>query len=270
MSEKRKETIDLVKQSIERRRNLVSQFFIDIGNISLFTFHVIGQFFTRPFESRELFKHAFNIGNKSFLLIITTGFILGIVLTMQAQPILAQFGAQSLIPGMVAVSVIRELGPVVTALLAAGKIGSGIAAEIGAMRVSEQIDAMEVSGTRPISFVVAPRVLASTVMIPILVVFSEMACFMGSFFAVNLYEEMSVQLFLINAFEILEFIDVYPAIIKSIIFGFAIGIIASYKGYNADKGSESIGKVSNSAVVTASLSVFVIDLLTIMITNLIN
>ena len=145
---------------MDKFRNLFIGFFIDLGELVIFTGKVIKQFFSPPYEHKELLRQAYLIGNKSFWLVSLTGLIMGLVLALQSQPILSQFGVESLIPAMVSVAMFREMGPVVTGLICAGKISSGIGAEIGAMKVTEQIDAMEVSGTQPLSFVVATRVLA--------------------------------------------------------------------------------------------------------------
>ncbi len=256
--------------NIDKSRNLFNSFFINLGELIIFAGKVIKQFFSPPYEHKELLKQFYLIGNKSFWLVTITGLIMGLVLTMQTQPILLKFGAQTLIPGMVAVAMFREIGPVITGLICAGKISSGIGAEIGAMKVTEQIDAMEVSGTQPMSFVVATRVLASTVMVPLLILFSDAFGLLGSFLAMNLFEAMSIQLFMKNAFDMLTFIDVIPATIKSVVFGFFIGLIGAYKGYQAGLGTESVGQAANSAVVNASLAVFIIDLIAVLITNLIS
>lgn len=251
----------------EKTRNFYNAMFIDLGELFIFTGKVLKQFVTPPYEHKELLRQCFNIGNKSFGLVAITGFIMGLVLTMQTRPVLVMFGAQSLLPSMISVSVFREIGPVITALICAGKVSSGIGAEIGAMKVTEQIDAMEVSGTKPLSFVVATRVMASTLMIPLLVLFSDAFSMFGSYLAINTYEPMTVQLYIINAVERLDFIDVVPATIKSVVFGFFIGLIGSFKGYQAGMGTESVGVAANSAVINASLAIFIIDLLAVMITN---
>ncbi len=257
------------KINTENTRKFYNAMFIDLGEMFLFTKDVLKQFITPPYEGKELLRQCYNIGNKSFGLVAITGFIMGLVLTMQTRPILVMFGAQSLIPSMVSVSVFREIGPVITGLICAGKVSSGIGAEIGAMKVTEQIDAMEVSGTKPLSYVVATRVMAATIMIPLLVLFNNAFSLFGSFLAVNLSDAMSLRLYLMSAFERLDFIDVVPATIKTVIFGFFIGLIGSHKGYQAGLGTESVGKAANSAVVSASLAVFIIDLIAVLITNMI-
>ncbi len=244
-------------------------FIIEIGELFIFTGKVFKQSFSPPFAHKELLKQLYNVGNKSLLLVTVTGFIMGLVLTMQTRPILATFGVQSLIPGMVSMSVFREIGPVITALICAGKISSGIGAEIGAMKVTEQLDAMEVSGTNPLGYVVSTRVIATTIMIPLLVLFSDAFSLFGSYLGINLSEPMTFKLFIREAFVILDFIDIVPATIKSIFFGFFIGVIGAFKGYKAGLGTESVGWAANSAVVSASLSIFILDLIFVLITNLI-
>ncbi len=252
----------------EEVRNFYNGMFIDLGELAFFTGKVVKQFFQPPFEYKELIKQGYLIGNKSFSLISVTGFIMGLVLTMQMNPILSNFGAQTLLPGVIAVAMVRELGPVIAGLICAGKISSGIGAEIAAMSVTEQIDAMEVSGTKPLGFVVATRVLAATVVVPILVIFADAFSFLGAYLAINVFENMSIALFVNSAFDMLSFKDLIPATIKTFFFGFFIGLIGCYKGYNARSGTESVGYAANSAVVSSSLTVFVIDLIFVLIINI--
>jgi len=239
-----------------------------IGDFWFFTMRFFVQLFNFPFERKEFFRQAFQIGNRSLVLVMTTGFIMGVVLTIQSRPTLEDFGAESWLPNMVAVSIIREIGPVITAIICAGKIGSGIGAELGSMRVTEQIDAMEVSGANPYKFLVVTRVLATTIMLPVLVFFADFVGLFGSFLGVNIEGDVSLVLFLSRAMGAVAFTDIIPATIKSVVFGFVIGIIGCYKGYNASRGTESVGKASNEAVVAASLMVFVVDVIVVQITDL--
>lgn len=257
-----------MKIKLDKIKNSLVDFLTEIGDIVNFTGHTIKQFFIAPFEHKELLKQGYQIGNKTLPLIAITGFIMGLVLTMQTRPVLVDFGAQTKLPGMIAVSVIREIGPVITALLCAGKISSGIGAELGAMKVTEQLDAMEVSGTKPLNFVVATRVLATTLLVPILVFFADTVALFGSYMAVRMHDQISVALFLSQAFDSLAFADIIPATVKTFFFGFFIGLIGTYKGYNTKRGTESVGLAANSAVVTASLVIFIIDLLAVQVTDL--
>ncbi len=217
----------------------------------------------------ELMKQSFLIGYRSLPLVGITAFIMGLVLTIQSRPTLAKFGAESWLPAMVAVSIIREIGPAITALIFAGKVGSGIGAELASMNVTEQIDAMQVSGTNPFKYLVVTRVLSATLMLPLLVVFADAIGLFGSFIGVNLRGNVSAHLFFSQVFQSLEFADLFPAFIKTFFFGFAIGIIGSYKGYNSNKGTEGVGKAANSAVVFGSLMVFIIDMIAVQITSLV-
>ncbi|MBK7344462.1 MAG: ABC transporter permease [Saprospiraceae bacterium] len=240
----------------------------EIGAISRFT----GRFFSRVgkprFEVQEFFRQCYMIGNRSLGLVAITGFILGLVMTIQSRPTMAQFGAEDWIPAMVGISIIREIGPVVIALICAGKIGSGIGAELGSMKVTEQIDAMEVSGTNPFKYLVVTRVWATTLMVPVLVIFADFVSLYGSYLAVNMRGVTSLALFTQQVVDSLVFSDVLPAFIKTFFFGFAIGIIGCYKGYTSDKGTEGVGLAANSAVVVSSLMVFILDLLAVQLTDL--
>ncbi len=242
-----------------RETNILS----DLTGLAKFTGKVVKELISPPFENRELLKQCYVLGYTTLPLILITAFILGLVMTLQSRPILVDFGAESLLPSMISVSIVREIGPVVTALICAGKLGSGIGAELGSMKVTEQIDAMEVSGTNPMKYLVATRVLAATLMIPILVFFADAISFVGSYIAVNLHGQISIPLYITDAFAPLHYYDVIPATIKTFFFGFAIGVIGCYKGYTAGFGTESVGRASNSAVVISSVAIFVIDLLVV-------
>ena len=245
-----------------------SNFFTNIADAALFIKRVIIETFSRDFEYREFFKQCFKIGYKSLPLITITGAIMGIVLTIQSRPVLVKFGAVNALPGMVVVSLIREMGPVITALICAGKIGSGMGAELGSMRVTEQIDAMEVSSTNPLRFLVVTRVLAATLMIPILILYADALGIIGSWAGANIKGDVSLVLFFSQAFSHVDFIDFIPAVIKSFFFGAVIGLVGCYKGYNAGRGTESVGVAANSAVVLASLLVIIVDMVAVQITDM--
>jgi phospholipid/cholesterol/gamma-HCH transport system permease protein len=243
-------------------------FFTEITALTKFTFKYIRTVPIPPYEFRELIKQCYVIGCRSLPLVAITGFIMGLVLTMQSRPTLEEFGAESWLPAMVGVSIVREIGPVITALICAGKVGSGIGAELASMKVTEQIDAMEASGIDPFRYIVVTRVLATTLMVPLLVIFSDVISLSGSFIAVNIKSDVNFQLFFAQVFQKLNFMDVFPSLIKTFFFGFAIGIIGCFKGYNSDKGTEGVGASANSSVVIASLLVFIIDMLAVQITSL--
>ncbi|MBT8394176.1 MAG: ABC transporter permease [Flavobacteriaceae bacterium] len=246
----------------------IQDFFIEIGELSIFTGRFFKEVFSRPFEFKELIKQCYNIGNKSLLLVAVTGFIIGLVITLQTRPTLQEFGAESWMPSMVSISIIREIGPVIIALICAGKVGSGIGAELGSMRVTEQIDAMEVSGTNPFKYLVVTRVLACTFMLPVLVIFGDTIALYGSYIVENLKGEVSFVLYFNKVFNALEFGDIIPATIKTFFFGYAIGIVGCFKGYYCKKGTAGVGIAANSAVVFSSLLLFIIDFIAVFITDI--
>jgi phospholipid/cholesterol/gamma-HCH transport system permease protein len=218
---------------------------------------------------REFRRQCYVIGYKSFPLVAITGFIMGLVLTLQSRPTLVEFGAESWLPGMVALSLIREIAPVITALICAGKISSGIGAELGSMKVTEQIDAMEVSAINPYNYLVVTRILATTLMVPLLVIFADAVGIFGGYVGINIHDDVNMYRFLTQIFESLDYSDLIPATIKTFFFGFFIGMIGCFKGFNATNGTESVGKAANSAVVTASLAIFIIDMIALQVTDLI-
>jgi phospholipid/cholesterol/gamma-HCH transport system permease protein len=261
-----------IMESIRQKEGYAGQvknFLIDLGSLTRFTCRVIRQSFKKPIEFLEFIRQSYYVGYRSLPLIGITAFILGLVLTLQTRPVLADLGAEAWLPGMVIVSIVREIGPVITSLIFAGRVASGYGAELSSMRVTEQIDAMEVSGINPLKYLVVTRVLAATFMVPILVIYSDAIAFIGSYIGVNLQSSVSFQLFLKNAFDSVHFYDILPATIKTFFFGFAIGIIACYKGYFTNKGTAGVGIAANSAVVVSSLAVFIIDLLVVQLTELI-
>lgn len=248
--------------------NSVQRQLLLLGEVGWFIGRIIKQSFRR-FEWQEFSKQCFQIGYRSLGLISITGLIIGLVLTIQSRPVLVDFGAESMLPGMVAVSLIREMGPVITALLCAGKIGSSIGAELGSMRVTEQIDAMEVSAANPIRFLVIPRVAAATLMLPVLTLYADALGLVGGWIGANLKGDFSFRLYFAQAFLNLDFGDIFPAVIKTFFFGMAIGLVGCYKGFNAGRGTESVGIAANSAVVISSLLVIVIDLIAAQLTDII-
>ncbi len=250
------------------KKDAAGSFLTDFADVILFIARVVKETFSRGFEFREFGRQCFQIGYKSLPLISVTGAIMGLVLTIQSRPALVNFGAVSMLPGMVSVSLIREMGPVITALICAGKIGSGMGAELGSMKVTEQIDAMEVSSTNPMRFLVVTRVLAATLMIPLLILYADTLGLLGSWAGANLKGDVSFTLFLSQAFSKLRFIDFLPAVIKSFFFGAVIGLVGCYKGYNAGRGTESVGIAANSAVVLASLLVLIVDMIAVQITDM--
>ena len=260
-------TLKLSEKTIEKTE-IANNFLTDFADAIIFISRFLKETFTRKFELREFLHQCFLIGYKSLALITVTGAIMGFVLTIQSRPVLVSFGAVTMLPGMVAVSLIREMGPVITALICAGKIASGMGAELGSMKVTEQIEAMEVSSTNPMRYLVVTRVWAAILMIPLLVLYADAMGIIGSWMGANLKGDVTLTLFFSQAFSHIYFIDFLPAIVKTFFFGAVIGLVGTYKGYNAGRGTESVGKAANSAVVLASLLVLIVDMIAVQITDM--
>ncbi|OON69963.1 MlaE family ABC transporter permease [Hymenobacter sp. CRA2] len=238
------------------------------GGLARFASRFFRDGFRPRYEVGEWLYQCYVVGYQSLPLVGVTGFIMGIVLTLQSRPTMAQFGAESWIPAMVGLTIIREMGPIITALIFAGKIGSSIGAELGSMRVTEQIDAMEVSGTNPFKYLVVTRVLATTLMLPMLTLLADAIALYASYIGLNMRGVTTLALFVNNILGRLTFGDALPAFVKTFFFGFAVGLIGCYKGYYADKGTEGVGQAANSAVVVSSLVIFILDLVAVQITGL--
>jgi phospholipid/cholesterol/gamma-HCH transport system permease protein len=261
------QSIKLSEKSIAKTAE-ANNFFIGVADTFLFINRIRKETFSRDFEFKEFLRQCFQIGYKTLPLISITGIIMGLVLTIQSRPVLVDFGAVNALPGMVAVSIIREMGPVITALICAGKISSGMGAELGSMKVTEQIEAMEVSSINPLRFLVVTRVLAATLMIPLLILYADALGIIGSWLGANIKGQVTFVLFSSQAFGSIDFIDFLPAVIKSFFFGAVIGLVGCYKGYNAGRGTESVGVAANSAVVLASLLVIIVDVVAVQITDM--
>ncbi len=246
-----------------------SKTLLDVADIYRFILTFFKKALRPPFEWREVLNQCFAVGNKSFLLVTFASFLAGIVFTKQFQPSLASFGAESWLPSLISQAVVRSLGPLITGLICAGKLGSNIGAELGSMKVTEQIDAMEVSGTRPFSYLVVSRVIATTLMLPLLVIYSDGVALVGSFFMVNSFNDSSFLLFMNEVAASITFLDIFASLIKAALFGFAIGIISSYAGMHSKEGTTGVGRAANTAVVVSMLFIFLIDLIMLQILTII-
>jgi len=246
----------------------MKEFLHDVGSVFIFILNTFKASFSTQFEFREFLKQCYQVGNKSMPLISITGLIMGLVLTIQSRPILIQFGAETMLPNMVSKSLLREMGPVITALICAGKIGSGMGAELGSMKVSEQIDAMEISSVNPMRYLIVTRVFAAILMVPLLVLYADAWGIFGCWMGINIKGDINFVLFFSQAFGSLTFMDFLPAVVKTFFFGGVIGFVGCYKGFHAGRGTESVGVAANSAVVLASFLVIVVDMIAVQITDM--
>jgi phospholipid/cholesterol/gamma-HCH transport system permease protein len=244
----------------------VVKLFEGISLYFLFVGRFLSNLFKPPFEWMETGRQMHEIGAKSILLVGVAGTAIGMVLAMQTSSTLARFGGQALLPSMIAVAVLREIGPIITALVVSGRVGAGIGAELGSMRVTEQIDAMEVAALNPFRFLVATRILACMLMLPILTAYADFLALVGGYFAMSLERSMSFKLYFDSATRFLNLQTLIPALGKTVVFGFIIGSIACYLGYNATGGTSGVGKNTMISVVLSSLLIIVADVVLVKLT----
>jgi phospholipid/cholesterol/gamma-HCH transport system permease protein len=245
----------------------IDGFFIDLNSALQFVLRFFREVLRPPYEVKEIIRQCYQVGYKSLFLITLTGFITGLVFTKQSRPSLSEFGAQSWLPSLVAIAIIRALAPLVTALICAGKVGSNIGAELGSMKVTEQIDAMEVSAVNPFKFLVVSRVLATTLMVPMLMCYTGFVGMLGAYLNVHQNEMTSFISFFQAAFDKISFLDIFSSLVKSIVYGFTIGIVGCYKGFHATNGTEGVGRAANASVVLSMFLVFIEEILLVQITN---
>ncbi len=250
----------------KRRFRFISDFLEQAGSLTVFSLRFFPNVLTPPYEFGEVRRHIDELGSRSLPLVGITGFIVGLIIAMQTRPTLFRFGADSYLPAMVAISFVRELGPVIAALIVAGRVSSGIGAELGSMRVTEQIDAMEVSGIDPYKFLVVTRVLACILLQPLLTAIVNAIGLFGSYVAVAIESSMSWRLYWDSVVQSLTFADLIPGLAKTAIFGFVIGIVGCHQGYHATGGTVGVGKASTSAVVLSSMLIIFVDMILVKLT----
>lgn len=245
----------------------IDEYFMGVTEAFKFTALFFKEVFKKPFHLREVIRQCYEIGLRSLPLISLTGFIVGVVFTKQSRPSLEEFGATSWIPSLVGIAIIKALGPLVTAIICAGKVGSGIGAELGSMKVTEQIEAMEVSSINPFKFLVVTRVLATTITIPILALYCSFISLYGGYVNVHAHEAVSLVSFYQNTFKTITFLDINTAVVKTIVYGFTIGMIGTFKGFYAAQGTKGVGQAANQAVVLSMFLIFIEEVLIVQISN---
>jgi phospholipid/cholesterol/gamma-HCH transport system permease protein len=244
-----------------------ARFFIRIYDVTRFIGRFFKELFLPPYEYKEIMNQFFDVGIRSFSIITLTGFITGLVFTKQSRSSLAEFGATSWLPSLMAIAVVRALASLVTALIIAGKVGSNMGAELGSMKVTEQIEAMEVSSTNPFKFLVVSRILATTCIVPVLAIYMGFIALLGAFVNVATHEQTSFTYFFEAAFMKITFLDVWVLMIKSAVFGFTIGVTGCYNGYNAAQGTVGVGRAANTSVVVSMFLIFMEELIIVQIVN---
>ncbi len=232
-------------------------FLADAGELSLFAFRAAREILTPPFEVRETLRQLHELGLRSAPLIAVSGLAVGVVMSLHTRATLERFGAESMIPAGLAIALIRETGPLPAGLLLSGRIGAGIGAELGAMRVTEQIDALEASAVDAFRYLVVTRVVACLIALPILTTIMNFAGIFGGFVAETAATGMSLELYFRRAFSLVDMTDYVPATLKTMVFGFIIATVSSYLGFTTSSGTEGVGRASTHAVVLSSILIIV-------------
>jgi phospholipid/cholesterol/gamma-HCH transport system permease protein len=227
------------------------------GAVSLFALKAARALFTPPYEIRETIRQLYELGLRSAPLIAVSGVAVGVVLSMHTRASLERFGAESMIPAGLAIALVRETGPLTAGLLLSGRIGAGIGAELGAMRVTEQIDALEASAVDAFRYLVVTRVAACVIAVPILTTIMNFAGMLGGFVAESAATGMSLSLYFTRSFSLIDMTDYVPATLKTAVFGFIIATVSSYLGFTTDAGTQGVGRASTRAVVLSSILIIV-------------
>ena len=242
---------------LDRAGALVVSLLAAAGDASVFALKAGRELFTPPFELRETVRQLFELGLRSAPLIAVSGVAVGVVLSMHTRASLERFGAESMIPAGLAIALVKETGPLTAALLLSGRIGAGIGAELGAMRVTEQIDALEASAVDSFRYLVVTRVAACIIALPILTTIMNFAGMLGGFLAETAATGMTLRLYFNRAFSLIDMTDYVPATMKTMVFGFIIATISSYLGFTTESGTEGVGRASTRAVVFSSILIIV-------------
>lgn len=229
----------------------------EAGRITILFLDTLKLVFVRPFEIRNTMKQMYEIGVKSVPVVFITGTFTGMVLALQTYTGFKRFGAESLVGSVVAMSMLREMGPVLTGLIVTGRAGAAIAAELGTMRVTEQIDALETLSTNPIKYLVVPRVVAGAIMLPCLTIISDIIGILGGYLVTVYLFGASPSQYWNMTWNILKMEDFYNGLIKAFVFGVFIALLSCYKGFYAGGGAEGVGKATNGAVVLSFMAVLI-------------
>ena len=232
-----------------------------VGDVALFAARAARESLSPPFEFRETVRQLYELGLRSAPLIAVSGMAVGVVLSMHTRASLERFGAESMIPAGLAIALVRETGPLTAGLLLSGRIGAGIGAELGAMKVTEQIDALEATAIDSFRYLVVTRVVACVVALPLLTTLMNFAGMLGGFVAEAAATGMSLTLYFSRAFSLIDLIDYVPATVKTMAFGFIIATVSAYLGFTTESGTEGVGRASTRAVVLSSVGIIVANVL---------
>lgn len=231
------------------------------GAVALFAAHAVIAALRPPYFGGQLVQQLFRIGFLSLPVVGLTALFTGAALALNIHTGGARFNAESFVPNIVALGIVRELGPVIAALMLAGRVSSGIAAEIGAMRATEQIDALHTLATDPMRYLIAPRILAGVVVLPLLVAIADVIGVLGGFAVSVRTLDFDPAVYIRNTIDILERWDVLSGLVKATVFGFLLTLMGCYHGYHADGGAQGVGRAATNAVVSAAILIFAANFL---------
>jgi len=240
---------------------LINRFLEWFGDLGLFVWRVVRAAFRRPFEGRELLRQLDEIGSKSLPLVALAGAAIGFVLSLESRSSLVRFGAKSMLPAALVYSIIHETGPIVTGLVVCGRVGAGIGAELGSMKVTEQIDAIEASGVNPYKFLAFTRIVACVLMLPLLTLAADFCGVLFGWVADTLAEPISLYRFINQGFVGATFSDFLAPTFRTAVFGLIIGMIGCFQGMNTKGGTAGVGLSATSSVVLSSLFVILADVI---------
>jgi phospholipid/cholesterol/gamma-HCH transport system permease protein len=240
-------------------------FFEWFGELGIFCWRLARAVVVPPYELGELIRQMDEIGSKSLPVVALAGAATGVVISLQTRDSLTTFGAKSMLPAIIVFSLLRESGPVITGMIASGRVGAGIGAELGSMKVTEQIDAMEVSAVDPFKYLVATRVIACILMLPLLTLAADFCGIVMGWVAVSATDPVSFQYFVQNGFKQVTFHDFLPPTLKTAVFGLIIGLVACFQGMRTTGGTEGVGRSATSSVVLSSLFVILADVVMVRI-----
>src|SRR6266508_4131493 len=236
-----------------------------VGELASFGARAVVDAFLPPYEFGEILRHVYQFGLRSAPLIVTSGFAIGVVLSLHTRASLERFGAEAMIPAGLGLALIKETGPLTAGLLVSGRVGAGIGAEIGAMRVTEQIDALEANAVNAFKYLAVTRIIACMIVMPLLTIMLDFAGIFGGYVAETTVSGMSWQLYLDRAFSYIGYSDLLPATLKTIVFGYLIAVVASYLGFTTSRGTEGVGNASTRSVVMASILIILSDVILVKI-----
>jgi len=253
----------LVLQKLQLRnvQRRVASFFEWFGNLGIFFARLVWAGITPPYEGKEFLRQFDELGAKSLPLVALAGAATGVVIMLSTRDSLVRFGAKSFLPSVAIYSIVKESGPIITGLVVSGRVAAGIGSELGAMKVTEQIDAMEASAVNTYKYLLATRVLACVLMLPLLTLVTDFCGILTGWITHTLVSPISLRLFLDHGFKGMAFKDFLPPTFKTMVFGLIMGVVACFQGMRTSGGTEGVERAATSSVVLASLLIILADVL---------